>query len=84
MPTYDYQCQKCGYNFEAFQSMKDEQLKKCPQCGKMSLKKLISGGSGIIFKGSGFYLTDYKNKNKESKPKEKQKAKKEDKPKTTE
>lgn len=62
MPTYDYKCENCGHEFEAFQSMKDEPLKKCPKCGKNKLKKLISGGAGLIFKGSGFYLTDYKNK----------------------
>lgn len=62
MPTYDYQCNKCGKEFEFFQSIKDEPLKVCPACGKPSLKRKISTGAGIIFKGTGFYLTDYKNK----------------------
>jgi len=57
MPTYDYECKKCGHNFEAFQSMKDEPLKKCPECGK-GVRRLINGGAAVIFKGSGFYVTD--------------------------
>jgi putative FmdB family regulatory protein len=60
MPTYDYVCTKCGHEFEAFQSMKDAPLVKCPHCGKKSLKRLLGGGAGLIFKGSGFYETDYK------------------------
>jgi putative FmdB family regulatory protein len=62
MPTYEYKCENCGHELEALQSMKDEPLKKCPNCGKNKLKKLVSGGAGLIFKGSGFYQTDYKNK----------------------
>ncbi len=62
MPTYEYACSKCGHHFEKFQSMRDEPLKKCPSCGKPALKRLIGGGAGLIFKGSGFYITDYKNK----------------------
>lgn len=62
MPTYEYQCTKCGFHFEKLQSIKDTPLKKCPECGKDTLKKLISGGAGLIFKGSGFYLTDYAKK----------------------
>jgi len=61
MPTYDYECEKCGHSFEHFQKMSDELLKKCPKCGK-KVHRLIGGGSGIIFKGSGFYETDYKKK----------------------
>ncbi|MDD3905491.1 MAG: zinc ribbon domain-containing protein [Candidatus Omnitrophica bacterium] len=60
MPTYEYECGKCG-KFEKFQSMKDEPLKKCPKC-KGNVTRLLGTGSGIIFKGSGFYQTDYKNK----------------------
>ena len=62
MPTYEYDCQSCGYEMEAFQSMTEEHLKKCPECGKDSLKRRIGMGAGIIFKGSGFYETDYKDK----------------------
>jgi len=62
MPTYEYACTKCGYEFEQFQSMKDEPLKKCPKCKKQSLRRLVGAGAGLIFKGSGFYITDYKNK----------------------
>ncbi|MSP64582.1 MAG: zinc ribbon domain-containing protein, partial [Bacteroidetes bacterium] len=60
MPTYDYKCNSCDYLFEELQSMKDEPLKICPKCNKESLQRLIGAGSGMIFKGSGFYLTDYK------------------------
>lgn len=62
MPTYDYECQGCGHTFEEFQSMSAEPLKKCPECGKPELQRLIGAGAGIIFKGSGFYETDYKRK----------------------
>src|SRR3954471_3013662 len=62
MPTYEYVCPKCDHAFEQFQSMKDEPLKKCPKCKKTGLKRLVGGGAGLIFKGSGFYITDYKNK----------------------
>ncbi|MBN1521484.1 MAG: zinc ribbon domain-containing protein [Candidatus Aureabacteria bacterium] len=61
MPTYEYQCLKCKKKFEVFQSIKDEPLKKHPRCGG-KVKRLISAGAGIIFKGSGFYQTDYKMK----------------------
>lgn len=67
MPTYDYKCQKCGHQLEYFQSMKDEPLKTCPECNTDNLKRMIGAGAGLIFKGSGFYLTDYKNNNS-SKP----------------
>jgi putative FmdB family regulatory protein len=62
MPTYEYACSKCGHHFEQFQSMRDVPLRKCPKCHKVALKRLIGGGAGLIFKGSGFYITDYKNK----------------------
>ena len=58
MPTYDYECAKCGHRFDAFQSMSDDPLRKCPSCGKAGLRRLIGGGLGVIFKGSGFYVTD--------------------------
>src|ERR1051325_10043581 len=60
MPTYEYQCDACEHNFEEFQSMKDEPLKKCPKCGKKKLRRLIGTGAAIIFKGAGFYQTDYR------------------------
>src|SRR5438876_5428793 len=60
MPIYEYQCQKCGYTYEELQSMKEEPLIKCPNCEKDELKRLIGTGGGVIFKGSGFYQTDYK------------------------
>ena len=60
MPTYDYECSACGYKFEKFQAMSDKPVRKCPKCGKLKVEKLIGSGSGVIFKGSGFYETDYK------------------------
>jgi putative FmdB family regulatory protein len=57
MPTYEYECTKCSHSFEVFQAMSDEPLKKCPKCGKQ-IRRLIFGGAGVIFKGSGFYVTD--------------------------
>ena len=60
MPTYDYVCDACEHAFHAFHAMSDEPLKECPECGKESLRRLIGAGAGIIFKGSGFYETDYK------------------------
>ncbi|TGK19382.1 zinc ribbon domain-containing protein [Leptospira fluminis] len=60
MPTYDYRCKNCGQTFEYFQSMKDDPIKTCILCGKGEVERLISNGGGIIFKGSGFYVTDYK------------------------
>jgi putative FmdB family regulatory protein len=59
MPTYGYECKSCGYSFEAFQSMRDQPLTECPQCGK-EVRRIINGGTGVIFKGSGFYVTDKK------------------------
>jgi len=58
MPTYEYECSSCGHRFEQFQHMSDEPLKTCSKCGAV-LRRLIGTGSGIIFKGSGFYATDY-------------------------
>ena len=63
MPTYDYECDKCKHKFEAFHSMTAKPIKKCPECGG-KVTKLLGSGSGIIFKGSGFYQTDYKNSSK--------------------
>ena len=70
MPTYEYTCEKCGKNFDAFQSMRDEPYKICPKdlCrqakwGKGKVKRLLGTGAGLIFKGSGFYITDYRSNN---------------------
>jgi len=60
LPTYDYACAACGHRFEHFQSFSEALLKRCPQCGKDRLERLIGSGAGILFKGSGFYQTDYK------------------------
>lgn len=58
MPTYEYKCNKCGHHFERFQNMSDEPIKVCPECGGR-VKRLLGTGAGVIFKGSGFYATDY-------------------------
>ncbi len=60
MPTYDYRCKQCGHEFELFQSMKERPKRKCSECGKNALERLIGAGAGVIFKGSGFYETDYR------------------------
>lgn len=62
MPTYEYACEACRHAFEKFQSMTEPAVKKCPKCGKLKVKRLISRGGGILFKGSGFYQTDYRSK----------------------
>jgi putative FmdB family regulatory protein len=62
MPTYDYRCNACGHEFEEFQMMSDRVLRKCPKCGKPKLERLIGAGSGFVFKGSGYYVTDYRSK----------------------
>lgn len=60
MPTYDYACKECGHRFEAFQSMTEPAMTTCPHCGQESLQRLIGAGAGLVFKGSGYYQTDYK------------------------
>lgn len=60
MPTYDYQCRKCDHTWEMFQSITAKPVRKCPECGKLSAKRVIGPGAGVIFKGSGFYQTDYR------------------------
>jgi len=60
MPTYDYECGTCGEKFEKFQSITAPAIRKCPSCGKLAVRRLIGTGAGVIFKGSGFYQTDYR------------------------
>src|SRR5687768_4468194 len=60
MPTYEYVCDACGHAFEEFQSMADKSLRKCPTCKKLKLRRLFGTGAAIIFKGGGFYQTDYR------------------------
>lgn len=77
MPTYDYRCENCGHEFEQFQSITANSLKKCPECKKLKLNRLIGTGAAVIFKGSGFYQTDYRsdsyNKGKEAEKKSSEK-----------
>lgn len=60
MPTYDYECDACGHLFELFQGINDAKKKKCPECGKLKLRRLLGTGAAVVFKGSGFYQTDYR------------------------
>jgi len=60
MPTYDYRCAACKHEFELFQSMSEPKKRKCPECGKLQLERLIGAGAAVLFKGSGFYETDYR------------------------
>ena len=62
MPTYDYVCQACEHEFELFQSITANPKRKCPECGRLKLRRLIGPGAAIVFKGSGFYQTDYRSK----------------------
>ena len=83
MPTYEYECKGCGHSFEQFQSMTEKRLEKCPQCGGV-LRRLIGKGTGIIFKGSGFYATDHRSSDYRKKAREEAgKAEKKDDKKTT-
>jgi putative FmdB family regulatory protein len=60
MPTYEYKCEACGHRFEKFQSITAAPIRKCPACNKSKVKRLIGMGAGLLFKGSGFYITDYR------------------------
>ncbi len=60
MPTYDYECDACGHDFELFQGINDPVQRKCPECGKLKLRRLFGTGAAVVFKGSGFYQTDYR------------------------
>ncbi len=79
MPTYEYECEVCGNRFDVFQNIKDKPVKECPKCNG-HVKRLISAGAGVIFKGSGFYITDYRS---ESYKKDAKKDKEMEKPSTT-
>jgi putative FmdB family regulatory protein len=69
MPTYEYKCTACGHKFEKFQSITADPIKKCPECGKKKVERLIGTGAGLIFKGSGFYITDYRSEGYKEKAK---------------
>jgi len=74
MPTYEYICENCDYELERFQSIKARPLRKCPECGKSTLKRLVGTGAGIIFKGPGFYQTDYRSESYKKGEKSEKKA----------
>jgi len=74
MPTYEYHCDACEHNFDEFQSMSEAPLKKCPQCGKRKLRRVFGTGAAILFKGSGFYQTDYRSESYKSAAKAEQDA----------
>ena len=87
MPTYEYLCQACGHCFEVMHPMSQDPIRLCPKCGKRRVKRLVSSGGGLLFKGSGFYITDYRSKGYQEKAKadtEAAKPKKEEKPKPAE
>ncbi len=85
MPTYDYECDACGHAFEEFQSITAKPIRKCPECGKRKVRRLIGTGAGVIFKGSGFYQTDYRsNSYKKGAENEKSSSKGDDTPKPVE
>jgi len=74
MPTYEYHCDACEHHFDEFQSIKDKPLKKCPQCGKPKLRRIFGTGAAILFKGSGFYQTDYRSESYKASAKAEQEA----------
>jgi len=74
MPTYEYQCDACEHGFEEFQSMTEMPLKKCPKCGKRKLRRLFGIGAAVLFKGSGFYQTDYRSESYQAAAKADQEA----------
>jgi putative FmdB family regulatory protein len=79
MPTYEYHCDACEHNFDEFQSINDKPLKKCPKCGKPKLRRVFGAGAAIIFKGSGFYQTDYRSESYKAAAKADQESSKSDK-----
>lgn len=74
MPTYDYRCTACDHTFELFRSISQRQVRKCPECGKLKVERLIGAGSTVIFKGSGFYQTDYRSEEYKSRLKKETEA----------
>ena len=74
MPTYDYECENCDHAFELFQTISEPLKRKCPECGKLKLKRLIGAGAAVVFKGSGFYQTDYRSENYRKSAKAEKKA----------
>ena len=85
MPTYDYECDACGHAFEKFQPITAKSIRKCPECGKLKVRRLIGTGAGVIFKGSGFYQTDYRSSSyQKAAESEKSSAKGDDTPKPVE
>ena len=74
MPTYEYECDACGHEFELFQSITDSVNRKCPECGKLKLRRLFGTGGAIMFKGSGFYQTDYRSESYKKQAKEDRKS----------
>jgi putative FmdB family regulatory protein len=80
MPTYEYECSSCGHRFEEFQGIMDKSIRTCPRCGG-EVKRLISGGGGLLFKGSGFYITDYRSESYKKREKEEKKTTSQVKPK---
>ncbi len=74
MPTYDYLCDACGHEFELFQTISEPKKRKCPACGKPKLRRLFGAGGGILFKGSGFYQTDYRSESYKKRAAEEKKA----------
>jgi putative FmdB family regulatory protein len=74
MPTYEYQCDACEHNFDEFQGINDPPLKKCPKCGKPKLRRVFGSGAAVIFKGSGFYQTDYRSESYKAAAKAEQEA----------
>lgn len=82
MPTYDYECSSCGHRFELFEKVTDQGMKPCSKCRKGKAKRLPGAGAGFIFKGSGFYTTDYKGSSASAEPAKKKTARKETKSKT--
>lgn len=77
MPTYAYVCGSCGHGFERFQPMTAQPIRKCPECGRRRVRRLILGGAGVIFKGKGFYQTDYRSKSYQEAAKKETSGKKE-------